>query len=72
LYSKSLLPEVLGRRLRKKKNAAELTNRAVTRPAIQLFQQEIQLLSRETQLFQRRKCPLLKLDWLRADSWRLE
>jgi hypothetical protein len=65
-------PEILGRRLRKKKNAPELTNRAVTRLAIQLFQQEIQLLSRETQLFQRRTNPLMKPDWLRTDSWRRE
>ena len=60
-------PEVLGRRLRKNKNAANLTNRAVSELAIPLLQQE-------TQLFQRRKSRLLTPDCLPlgADSWRVE
>jgi hypothetical protein len=64
-------PDVLGRRLRKKKNGAELTNRAVTRPeiqlsrpAIQLFQPAIQLLQREIPLPPRSPLQrLLVVDW---------
>jgi hypothetical protein len=47
-YNRSLPPEYLGRRLRKKKNDPEFTNRA----AIQLFQPETQLLQQETPLLQ--------------------
>ena len=41
---------------------------------IRLLRPEIQLLQQETQLFQLRKCPLLKPECLslRADLWRRE
>src|SRR4029077_15644625 len=82
-YSRSLLPKVLGRRLRKKKNSPEPTNRAAFQPAIQSFQQAIRLLQEEIPLLQRDLFPLLRRDLFplvrrgclqlqRADSWALE
>jgi hypothetical protein len=47
-YNRSLRPQYLGRRLRKKKDDREFTNRA----AIQLFQPETQLLRQGTPLLQ--------------------
>src|SRR4029077_14421447 len=72
-----------GRRLRKKKNSPEPTNRAAFQPAIQSFQQAIRLLQEEIPLLQRDLFPLLRRDLfplvrrgclllLRADSWALE
>ena len=70
-YNRSLLPETPGRRLLKRKDCRDFTgSAALTRPAIQLFQLEIQWLQREIPLLPPGcllQSPLQAAEWLALD-----